>query len=354
MKKVFCIVLACVLMFSLMVGCGSTKTPANTPANTSAPTATTQPTASSNYDKLNIKISLSGSEQGVDYLSAVKFKEIVEKESGGQIKVEIFPNALLASGNMHTQLELLLQGDTFEMAVLGDLVLVNAVPKFKVINIPFTFSSYEKAEELMDGTGGEWLKKEFAEKKIVYLSGLHNGLQQLTNNKVAVKTPADIKNLKIRVIGDVQNGMFRTFGADPISMSFGEIFSALQNKTIDGQVNGFQTADSINLSEVQKYCTVWNATYATFFFVANDAFYARLNDMTKALIDKASQEAAVWGREYIRSTEQEIREKWEKAGVTVIDLTDAERQAFIDALEELRSSIKAEVGEEACAAWGIK
>ena len=356
MKKSLSIILALLLVLSLFAGCGkaAVETPAAEAPAAEAPAAEAPAAEEDPYDEVNIKLSLSGSEQGVDYLSAVHFKELLEERSGGKVTVEVFPNAMLASGNMHTQLELLLQGDSFDMAVLGDLVLVNAVPSLKVINVPFSFADYETAEELMNGTGGEWLKKAFAEKDIVYLAGLHNGLQQLTNNKVAVHSPADLKNLKIRVIGDVQNSMFSTMGADPISMSFGEIFSALQNKTIDGEVNGFQTADSINLSEVQEYCTVWNATYATFFFVANSDFYAGLNDATKELIETASKEAGTWGCEFIKSTEAELRAKWEANGVTIIDLTADERQAFIDALSDLRESVKAEVGEEACAAWNIK
>ena len=356
MKKAICISLVFIFVLSCLIGCGTTSQPNASQTTSAAATDSPATNAASDpgYNETTIKISLSGSEQGVDYLSAVRFKEIVEEKSGGKVKINIFSNAQLASGNMFTQLELLLQGDSFEMAVLGDLVLVNAVPKLKVINVPFTFSNYEQAEKLMDGTGGKWLEDSFMEKDIVYLSGIHNGLQQLTNNKIPVRAPADLKGMKIRVIGDVQNAMFSTFGADPISMSYGEIFSALQNGTIDGEVNGFQTADAINLSEVQEYCTVWNATYATFFFVSNKNYYEGLNDVTKALIDEASQEAALFGREYIKDTEGELRQKWEAAGVTLVELTDAERQVFIDAVKDIRSSIMTEVGEEACKAWGVE
>ena len=103
-----------------------------------------------------------------------------------------------------------------------------------------------------------------ANKGITYLGSFHNGFRQLTNSKHAVTTPEDLKGLKIRVPGSaVYMGVFKALGASPTAMSWSEVFTAIQQGTIDGQENGCSVTKSAKMDEIQDYMTIWNYSYET-------------------------------------------------------------------------------------------
>ncbi len=114
-------------------------------------------------------------------------------------------------------------------------------------------------------------------KGITYLGSFHNGFRQITNSKREVRTPEDVKRLKIRVPGsEVYMKFFKTLGADPVAMSWSEVFTAIQQGTIDGQENGICITDSAKMDEVQDYLTMWNYSYENDLFVANTEIWESL------------------------------------------------------------------------------
>lgn len=337
MRKSFVIGIASVATAVFFAGCVQ-----------AAPTGAT-------YEKLRIRVSTSGTALGVDSLAATKFSELVKEASGGNIRVDVFPSCQLSGGSMPKNVALLAQGKQYEMAVLSATVLGNLDEKYLVVGIPFTFSSYADVNARLDGTGGKWLAKMLQEKGITYLSGMHNGLKQITNGKREIKTPADIKGLKIRIPGgEVGIRTFKQFGADPVAMSWSEVFTSLQQGTVDGQENSYQTIDSGKVFEVQKYLTQWNYSYDGYFFLANTEAWNKFSDATKTLLQEKSLEAALWGRKYLEDSEGTLKKKFKDAGMVITELNKDELQPFIDAVKPVQAYFIDKFGEEACAAWGLK
>lgn len=347
MKRFFALLLTCALLLTV-AGCGSSSSGAPAPDGAPAGDGVT-------YEKLKLKISTSGTDLGIDALTAKYFAELVEEASGGNIQISVYPNCQLAGGSMPKSIELLVVGGNYEMAVFSGSVLGNIDERFLTHSVPFIFDSYDAASEKMDGTGGEYYAKLMQEKGLVYMSGLHNGLRQLTNGRVDVSKPEDLKGLKIRVpSGEVYMKTLSLFGADPVAMNWSEVFTALQQGTLDGHENGYQTIDSANIYEVQKHMTEWNWSYDGYWLMANQKDWDTFSDATAALLMEKAQEAALYGRQLLEETEIELKQKFKDSGVTITELTPEERQRFIDVARPAQEYFIEKFGEEACSAWGLQ
>ena len=179
-----------------------------------------------------------------------------------------------------------------DLGAYATCVLANLEPKLSVATLPWSFTSYQQAREVIDTTGGEYYAEMLANKGITYLGSFHNGFRQLTNSKHAVTTPEDLKGLKIRVPGSaVYMGVFKALGASPTAMSWSEVFTAIQQGTIDGQENGCSVTKSAKMDEIQDYMTIWNYSYENDLFVANTKVWENLEDNTKELLQQCATES---------------------------------------------------------------
>lgn len=345
MKRVVVGLLVWVLVIAL-VGCGGGGKQSSSPQTSGT---------ESKYEKLKLRMSTSGTEQGVDAIAGKYMANKVKELSGGNIVIEVYPNAQLTGGNQAKGPEVLAQGGSFELGCFSGANLTSLDEKFQTHQIPFTFSSYAEATEKMEGTGGKYYAKLLDQKGIVFLAGMHNGLRQLTNSKREIKTPEDLKGLKIRIpAGEVGMRFFKTVGADPVAINWSEVFTALQQGTVDGQENGYQTLYSANLHEVQKYLTEWNWQYDGWFFVANKKNWESFSQATRDLLLQCAKDAAKYGREYLENQEKEIKKALvEKHGVKITELTPEQLQAFKDAAKPVREYFINKYGQEACTAWGV-
>lgn len=347
MKKILAFVLASAMTLSL-AACSSgndASSGGNSSANSDSP-----------YEKTTIRISTSGQDQGIDALAAKHFGELVEEATDGVIKVEVYPNCQLAGGDMSKLIELLVTGGNYEMMVGSGSVLGNVDERFLTHTIPFLFSSYDEAASYMDGTGGEFYADMMAEKGMVYMSGMYNGLRQLTTKDKVVTSPSDLSTLRIRVpSGEVYMKTLTEFGADPVAINWSETFTALQQGTLDGHENGYQTIASANIQEVQKCITEWNWSFDGYWFVANQKDWDKFNEATQTLLMEKAQEAAQWGRDKLVADEIEIRKDFtENYGVTITELTDEQRQVFVDAARPVQEYFIEKFGADVCAAWGLE
>lgn len=354
MKKSLAIVLVLALTVVSLAACGASSSAA--PAVSAAPSASA-PAASSTgvtYPKLNLKISCSGTDLGIDAIVANHMAEQVKTASGGNIQITVFPNAQLAGGNQAKTPELLAQGGSYELAFCSGANLSSLSEKFQTHQVPFLFPNYAAASEKLDTTGGAYYKKLLAEKGILYLGGMHNGLRQLTNSKREIKTPEDIKGLKIRIpSGEVGMKTFAAFGADPVAMNWSEVFTALQQGTVDGQENGYQTTASANLHEVQRYLTEWNWQYDGWFLIANQKSWDGFDAATQKLLSEQATEACKYGRSWLEEQEVQIKKQFKDYGVVITELTPEQLKAFVDVTVPLKSYFVEKYGEEACKAWGV-
>ena len=250
---------------------------------------------------------------------------------------------------------MLVAGGNYEMIVGSGSVLGNVDEKFLTHSIPFLFESYDEAASYMDGTGGEYYTKLMAEKGIVYMSGMYNGLRQLTTQDVVVDSPEDLSGLRIRVpSGEVYMRTLTDMGGDPVAMNWSENFTALQQGTLDGHANGYQTIYSANIQEVQNCITVWNWSFDGYWFMANQKDWDKMDPAVQELLMEKAQEAAQWGRDKLVADEKQIKEDFIASGITITELTPEQHQAFVDAARPAQEYFMEKFGAEACTAWGLE
>ena len=307
----------------------------------------------SDYQKIELVMAVNGTDNQIDARVADYFAQLVAERSGGSVTVAVFPNDQLAGGNASRGIEMIASGSV-DLAAYATCTLAVVDSQLPVATIPWSFADYAEAREVIDTTGGDYYAQRLAEKNMTYLGSFHNGFRQITNSKHEVRTPEDMKDLKIRVPGSVvYMGFFRALGADPTSMNWSEVFTAIQQNTIDGQENGISITSSSKMEEVQDYLTMWNYSYENDLFVANTTVWETLEEKTRTLLQECATEACEWGRDTLESEEQLLLAEFKAEGMTITYLTTEELNAFKAAINGWRSEIMAEFGEEACAAFGI-
>lgn len=310
---------------------------------------------SGKYDKISIDLSCNGqSDTANDCIGANLFKQYIEEQSGGAITVTIYNNDQLAGGNMTKGLELVMDG-TVQMDIHSTSIISSIDKRLMVSCLPWTFSDYQAAEDAFFGAGGEFVSSVLAEHGLTYLGALHNGFKCMTSSKCQIKAPSDLVGQKIRTPGgDLWNGFWSALGASPQAMSWSEVYTAMQQKTIDGHDNSPSTINSANVQEVQKYITVSNHTYEAFTWSANSDWYNGLNEATQELIASCAKQACLDANKQIEDSMEKILSNWEGNGYNEIyRLSDSEIEVFKEAVASVTEQYANEYGQEACTAFGI-
>lgn len=336
-RKAIALIISIVMVVCCLTACGGSTTGSD----------------DSEYQKINLSMTVNGTDTQIDSLVAKYFAGEVYKRSGGNIVIDVFSNDTLAGGNSTKGVEYIATGGA-DLGAYATCVLANIEPKLSVATLPWTFKSYEEARQVIDTTGGEYYAELLEAKGITYLGSFHNGFRQLTNSKLAVRTPEDLKGLKIRVPGsEVYMSFFKALGANPTAMSWSEVFTAIQQGTIDGQENGCSVTKTAKMDEIQHYMTIWNYSYENDLFVANSAIWNNLDDNTKVLLQEVATEACEWGRDQLERDEAELIAEFEKEGLQVDILTDDQIAVFQEEIKDVVAKLKEGYGEEACKAFGM-
>ena len=349
MKKVIALVLAAVLCAAMLAGCGSSAPASSAPA-ASGSTSSDAP----KYEKLTLTMAVNGTDTQVDSRVANHFKELVEAETDGAITIEVFPNDQLAGGSSSKGVEMVADGST-DIAAYATVALSVLDPKLGIALVPWTFSSYTQAREIIDATGLDFYNSVLNEYGLTAVGSFHNGFRQLSNNVRPVTTPDDLKGLKIRVPGgEIYMSFFKEFGADPTNMNWGEVFTALQQGTIDGQENGVSVTSTSGVLEVQDYVTIWNYSYENDLVVFNSALWDTLSADTQAMLTEKAVEACNWGRDIVEAEHDQLIEDFRAKGVQVDVLTEEQIDAFKSRVTDFCQGFYEKYGEEACKAFEIK
>ncbi|MCQ2508595.1 MAG: DctP family TRAP transporter solute-binding subunit [Dorea sp.] len=322
-----------------LAGCGSAKGDAD---------------GNSEYQSVNLSMAVNGTDTQIDSLVAKHFAELVDEKTSGSVVIDVFPNDTLAGGNSTKGVEYVATGGS-DLGAYASCVLANIEPKLSVATIPWTFTSYQQAREVIDGPGGQYYAELLAPKGITYIGSFHNGFRQLTNSKRAVRSPEDIKGLKIRVPGsEVYMNFFKALGANPTAMSWSEVFTAIQQGTIDGQENGCSVTKTAKMDEIQQYMTIWNYSYENDLFVANTKIWESLEPKTQEVLTECALEACEWGRDKLEADEADLIQGFMDVGMEVDILTDEQIDAFKGEITDVVTALKEQYGADACKAFGIE
>ena len=251
-----------------------------------------------------------------------KFAEIVAAKSGGKIKVREFPANQLGS---EMQQQSALRGGTQEMQSPATTSLVGIVKEFGLIDFPFIVSTPEQADALLDGPLGKALLAKLPEKDLIGLAFWDLGFRNVTNSRRPITKGEDLDGIKIRVIPNpVYLDTFKTFGANPVPMSFNELYTALETRTVDGQENPFSVILSNKFYEVQKFLSTTNHTYSTNIILVSKKFWDRLTPAEQTILQDAAIEARDYQRKVSREQAAQAVAELKGKGMQVNELTSAE------------------------------
>lgn len=282
-------------------------------------------------------------DKSAQYKSLVFFKELVEKNSRGRIKVDLYHSSQL--GDDRKMMEALKMG-TQEMTCPSTAPMTGFVNAFKIYDLPFIFPGEEVADYILDGPVGKKILDMLPAQGLIGLAYWENGFRQLTNSTRAVKTPEDMKGLKVRTMENpIHLAAFKVMGANPTPMAFGELFSAMQQKVVDGQENPWGTIFLQNFFEVQKFATDSGHIYSPFVLLISKKFWDKLPDDLKKIVQDAANESKVHNRKLNREMNAEYLEKL-KTKMDVTILTPEQRAKFQEAVKPVYDQFSKEIGTE--------
>ena len=264
-----------------------------------------------------------------------KFGELMEKATGGKVKVNIYAADQLTNGNQSEGIQALMNGDPVQISMHSNLIYSAFDPRFNVVSLPFIYDSYDDADAKFDGAAGEKLKELLSEYGLHCMGIAENGFREITNSKREIKTLDDMKNLKIRVAGsNLLMECYKRWGADATNLNWTETYTALQQNTVEGQENPLPAIDAASVQEVQPYCSMWDAIYDCLFFCINQEIYDSLTPEQQAVVDECGQKAVQYERYINRSGDEEIMERWQsKNGVTITNKEDMDIDSFKKAVD---------------------
>ncbi|MDP8162592.1 TRAP transporter substrate-binding protein [Pasteurella skyensis] len=272
------------------------------------------------------------------HIAAKKFNKLLKEKTKGELKLSLFPDSTL--GNAQTMISAV-RGGTIDLEMSGSPNFSGLEPKLNVIDIPFIFQNREHVYNVLDGEIGQKLLKSLEDKGLKGLAFWDVGFRSFTNSKHPVKTPDDIKGLKVRTN---QNPMyiqaFSLLGANPVPMPLSELYTALETKAVDAQEHPVGIVWSAKLYEVQKYLSLTNHGYTPLIVVMNKAKFDALSPAVQKALVESAQEAGNYQRQLNEKNEKDIIAKMQKEGIEVLEQVDTKpfraaiekevRKAFID------------------------
>ncbi|MDO5114871.1 MAG: DctP family TRAP transporter solute-binding subunit [Synergistaceae bacterium] len=286
-----------------------------------------------------IKFAHVGSLEHQYNVGAEAFKKLVEERSNGSIKVTIFPQSQL--GNERDAIEGIRMGTINMTTVAAAGALASFVPEMSVIAIPYVLETRQQAYKVLDGPFGKKLNGLIEKKGFKNLAFWEIGFRNFTNSVRPIKSPADMKGLKIRVQESKSwMEMIKKLGAVPTPVSFGELYSALQQKVVDGQENPTASIYSMKFYEVQKYMTLDGHTYEASVVIVNPKWFNSLPEADQRLITKAAIDAGNIQRDTLAKLDTTRLAEMKKAGVNIEENPD--RKAFREATKDIAALLERE------------
>ncbi len=242
------------------------------------------------------------------------FKPRVEELTGGRIEVQVFDNAQL--GGERDMMEQL-QAGVLHMAYISP-IFATVDPAINVMDLPFLFANAEHVDKVIDGGIGMDLLKDLPDKGLVPLAYYENGFRVVTNSRKPIVSLIDLKGIKIRTPeAPISVAIFNALGANVTPLSFGELYSALQQKVVDGQENAYNTVASSRFFEVQKYVTETNHMWGAYVVMASGKWWNTIDKEAQEAIRTAALESSKYQRKLFRSQTADSKNMCIEGGMEV-------------------------------------
>jgi len=274
---------------------------------------------------------------------AQKFADLVAEKSGGKMKVSIYANAVLGGDPQNLSA---VRGGTLDFTSMATGLLAGIDKRFMVFDLPFLFNDAQEAYAVSDGPVGQRLLGGLSDHGLIGLGIWDLGFRNMTNSKRPISTVQDFQGLKIRVIAaPVYIEMFKTLGSNPVPMTFGEVYGALESKAIDGQDNPVGVIQSAKFAEVQKYLSLTRHIYTGMPFLMSKKTWDGMTQAERQIILDAAAEAKAQQRKISQAKEAVAIDDLKKL-MQVNGLTPEQVTQLRDAVKPVVDKFSAEIGPE--------
>jgi tripartite ATP-independent transporter DctP family solute receptor len=275
-------------------------------------------------------------------VGAQKFADLVSQKSGGRISVKLFANGTLG-GDLQTVSAL--QGGVVDFTALSSGILSGQVKEFVVFDLPFMFNNGREADAIVDGPIGKRLGAKLADKGLVALGYWELGFRNLTNSRHPVAKLEDFKGLKIRVVqSPIYIDLFDTLGANAVPMPFPEVYTALEQKAIDGQENPLKSIELSKFYEVQPYLSITRHIYSPLSILIGKKTWDKLSADEQKIIQQAATESQDYQRKVARGEDEKSLEVLKKS-MKVVEVEPAELAKIRERVKPVVDKYAKEAGE---------
>jgi len=273
-----------------------------------------------------------------------KFKELIEARSGGDIAVRIYPNNQLGPDRETTES---VQLGNLHMACPSSSILAPFSKDVFVLDLFFLFKDRDMAYRVLDGEPGKTILKSLEKSRLKGLGYMENGFRNLSNSKRPVRTPDDIAGLKIRVMENpLHIAAWKALNANPTPMAFTELFTAMQQGTVDGQENPLELIFVQRFHEIQKYITLTGHVYTPYVVVMHKPFFDGLSPEYQKLVQECMDEAIAVQRAKAKELDEVAKKEIAASGTQITELTAEEHALFREKLVPIRELVREKAGAE--------
>jgi tripartite ATP-independent transporter DctP family solute receptor len=264
-----------------------------------------------------------------------RWSELVKQKTDGRISIKLYPGTSLVGGDQTREFSAIRQG-VIDLAIGSSINWSPQVKQLNLFSLPFLTPDEKSLDALIKGEVGKTLFAVLDKQGVVPLAYGENGFRELSNSRQPIKTPADLKGMKIRVVGSpIFLDSFAALGANPTQMSWADAQPALATKAVDGQENPLSVFNAAKLHTLgQNHLTLWGYMTDPLIFVVNKQIWASWSEVDRKAVREAAEQAAsenlIAARKGISPGDDALLQAIEKNGVTITRLTAEQRKAFKD------------------------
>jgi tripartite ATP-independent transporter DctP family solute receptor len=297
-------------------------------------------------------------------MGAQKFSDLVKERTNGQINIKPYWSSSLLKGAQLKSAQMVANG-VIDCAMESTINISPVITEANIFSLPFFINNFENLDKMEYGQTGKAIFEQMDSKGLVGLAWAENGFRQVTNSKLAIRMPSDLKGLRLRVVGSpIFIDIFRQLGADPVNMNWGDAVTAFSQGVVDGQENPVGVLVPLQIWQYHKYATFWNYLVDPVIFYWNKKQWDEFPPDIQKTLKEAAEEAAVFEKALCRAgldgqkSIDLLKNKFnysmevpdpvkymESKGMTVTFLSDDERNAFIEATKPLYEKWVPKIGE---------
>ncbi len=275
--------------------------------------------------------------------AADRFAKEVAEKTGGEVKIQLYPAGQLAKDSNFVKS---ITAGTIDGGLSPTLYWTGVMPLAGIFDVPYLVRSHDEAKTVLNSPVGDRLLAKLADFNSVGIGYFNYGFGIFGNNVRPLKTPSDLKGLKVRTNNDIGSKLLQTFGASPTFMSGSEVFLGLQRGTVDGSHTGLSSMVSRKMYEVVKYLTIDNHNMIPYFVIIRKDVFDGLKPEYQAAVREAARNAGNWAAEQQVIEDRDAVAELEKRGVQIIDLNPEQLEIWSKTAQPVTDFWLTRVGDE--------